>query len=210
MNYLRGIASWCLCCLLMTSVAASGPEVRQVMGRTAEVFRKAGGIEAVFTWQMGRTSQPVKGSICLSGDKFVLDAADIKTWFDGRTQWSYVASTSEVNISLPTPEELQTIHPFAWLSLSQKGYKMSMERESGKAYHIVLDSTEPNQALQRIWIEVDKQTYHPLSVRIQQGANPQDILSVKIVSLRTRQNYLDSFFVFDSRKYPGVEIIDLR
>lgn len=211
MKYLRGIVSWCLCYLMTVTVMASALDAHGVMNRVSEAFRKAGGIEATFTLQMGTASQLVKGSICLLGDKFVLDAAGVKTWFDGRTQWSYLLSTEEVNVSLPTPEELQTLHPFAWLSLSQKGYKMHLECESAKAYYIVLSSMTPYQVLQRIWIEIDKQTYYPLSVRIQQVGDSQDgILSIKIIDLKTQQAYSDSFFVFDSKKYPDAEIIDLR
>lgn len=49
------------------------------------------------------------GVIELKGEKFVLKTDDGITWFDGKTQWSYLRSSDEVNISNPTGTELQAL-----------------------------------------------------------------------------------------------------
>lgn len=43
----------------------------------------------------------VEGSIDMLSDKFVLQVPDMITWFDGTTQWTYLKSSEEVNISIP-------------------------------------------------------------------------------------------------------------
>ena len=43
----------------------------------------------------------VEGSIDMLSDKFVLQVPDMITWFDGRTHWTYLKSSEEVNISIP-------------------------------------------------------------------------------------------------------------
>ena len=58
----------------------------------------------------------------LKGNKFCLESGGIKTWFDGKTQWSYVEQNEEVNVSSPTPEEIQSVNPYALLTAYKKGF----------------------------------------------------------------------------------------
>ena len=53
----------------------------------------------------------VEGSIDMLSDKFVLQVPDMITWFDGTTQWTYLKSSEEVNISIPEKDELLQTNP---------------------------------------------------------------------------------------------------
>lgn len=183
---------------------------RGILDRAAEEFRKADGIKAGFTMQMGGDSQSLKGTISLQGEKFVLDVAGVKTWFNGHTQWSYVKANAEVNVSEPTSEELHSLNPYAWLSLYKEGYQIRLLKSTDKVFEVSMESADPQQAYRYIWIELDKRTYFPLSVRIQHGMSELDSVEIRIVSFYSRQHYADSFFNFHPEQYPDVEVIDLR
>ena len=93
-------------------------QAKSILDKTAEAFRKAGGVKADFTVKVitdGLIEGVEHGTIQLKGEKFVLKTTDIVTWFDGKTQWSYVAKNDEVNVSNPTQEELQQINPYTFL-----------------------------------------------------------------------------------------------
>ncbi len=201
-----------LFCLTSWSALAqqSQAQAKTIMDRTAEAFRQAGGIKAAFTV---RTRDGASGgTICLKGEKFVLDSEGIKTWFDGRTQWSYVASNDEVNITEPTPEELQSLNPYAWLYMYKQGYKLKMGKNNGadkSLYEVVMTSTDPQQDLQCIILYVAKNTYRPLKISMAQRGG-KNVTLIVVNDFRTRQSYADSFFVFDKKAYPTAEEIDLR
>ena len=92
-------------------------QAKAVLDKTAEAFRKAGGVKADFIIKSvtnGLVEGSESGTIQLKGEKFVLKASEVITWFDGKTQWSYVVRNDEVNVSNPTQEELQQINPINW------------------------------------------------------------------------------------------------
>lgn len=202
---------WVAFCLAVFPLHAQQTDAKTVMERVAESFRKAGGIRAGFTVSASTGSS--SGSICLKGDKFVLEAGGITTWFDGHTQWSYLVSSDEVNVSEPTADELQSLNPYAWLSLYRNGYraelgKMNNSRESALYYKVILAATDKRRDVQSIVLHVSRKDYRPARIILQQrGGEQADIV---ITSCQTGQNWPDSYFVFDKQRYPSAEVIDLR
>ena len=191
-------------------------QAKVVLDRTADAFRKAGGVKADFVVKAvtnGLAEGAENGTIQLKGGKFVLKTSDVVTWFDGKTQWSYVAKNDEVNVSSPTQEELQQINPYTFLYMYQKGfsYKLGTTKTfRGKAvWEVILTAKDKKQELERITLFVTKDTYEPLYILLQQRGQ-QTRNEITVMSYQTRQNYADSVFAFDRKQYPGAEIIDLR
>ncbi len=185
-------------------------EAETILNRTAEAFRQAGGIQATFTVHTRESVS--EGTICLKGEKFVLESAGVKTWFDGHTQWSYVASNDEVNITEPTLEECQSLNPYAWLYMYKQGYKLKMgsNNAAGKpAYEVVMNAADPHRDLQCIILYVAKDTYRPLKISMAQRGG-KDVTLIVVNDFRTGKSYPDSFFTFDKEAYPSAEEIDLR
>ena len=88
-------------------------QAKVILDKTAEAFRKAGGVKADFTVKAvtnGLVEGVENGTIQLKGEKFVLKTSDIITWFDGKTQWSYMTKNDEVNVSRKSCSRLIRIH----------------------------------------------------------------------------------------------------
>ena len=191
-------------------------QAKVILDKTAEAFRKAGGVKADFTVKAvtnGLVEGVENGTIQLKGEKFVLKTSDIITWFDGKTQWSYVTKNDEVNVSNPTREELQQINPYTFLYMYQKGFSYKLgatKMYRGKAvWEVVLTARDKKQELERITLFVTKDTYEPLYILLQQRGQ-QTRNEITITSYQTKQNYADQVFTFDKKQYPNAEVIDLR
>ena len=199
----------CVCCFALP-LSAQLTDAKDILDRTAENFRNAGGVKATFTV---RTSDGTSnGTIRLKGEKFLLEAEGTTTWFDGRTQWSYIASSDEVNVSEPTPEELQSINPYAFLSLYKHGYKEKLAKmdnsQDSSLYKVVLTATDRKQDLQCIIFYIAKDSLRPVRVIMAQRGGETVVIIIN--SYQTGQSYPDSLFVFDKNAYPKAEVIDLR
>lgn len=191
-------------------------QAKAVLDKTAEAFRKAGGVSADFIIKSvthGVTEGAESGTILLKGEKFVLKASEVITWFDGETQWSYVVKNDEVNISTPTQEELQQINPYSFLYLYQQGfaYRMGATKSfQGKAVQeVILTAKDAKQTLESVVLYVTKDTYQPLYIRLQPRGQ-QTRNEIFVTDYQTGQKYADSAFSFDKKQYPNAEVIDLR
>ena len=191
-------------------------QAKVILDKTAEVFRKAGGVKADFTVKAvtnGLVEGAENGTIQLKGEKFVLKTSDIITWFDGKTQWSYVTKNDEVNVSNPTQEELQQINPYTFLYMYQKGfsYKLgTVKTYQGKAvWEVILTANDKKQELESITLYVTKSTYEPVYIQLQQrGQKTRN--EITVTAYQTGLDYADHVFTFDRKAYPTAEVIDLR
>lgn len=204
-------------CLLgwIPSAVAQQLPAEDIIDRTAAAFRQAGGVQTTFmlqTYLKETLQDSFTGTICLKGEKFLLDAGGMKTWFDGHTQWTYLINSDEVNITEPTPEEVQSINPYAWLYLYKSGYHLNLGKANAykgqSAYEIILTASDKKQDLQAITMHVTKDSYQPLGIIMLQRDGTK--VSIHTTSYKTKQAYPDAFFAFDKKAYPTAEVIDLR
>lgn len=190
-------------CLSVSGFAQKDKQAREVLDKTAHALAQAGGVRATF----GGTTE---GTLLLKGDKFYLKSGGVQSWFDGKTQWSYLESSEEVNVSSPTPEELQTINPYSLLSIYKKGYNYkyagAKSRNGKQGYEVIL-TPEREQDIASITLFVSK-AYQPLYIKVEQSNN--SVNEIIVTSYQTHQPLDDTAFRFDKKKYPDAEVIDLR
>lgn len=150
------------------------------------------------------------GFLLLKGKKFYLNNDQVQCWYDGTTLWSYVDGTNEVNVSEPTPEELQSVNPYYLLARYKAEYQYEYQ---GKGKSKELDGHEirltplssGDGIVYRVYIE---DNYEPQGIVIEQ--NGKAVSEVRITSYQTNQKLEDSMFRFNKTLFPDIEVIDLR
>ena len=149
------------------------------------------------------------GTLWVKGEKFVLECGGIKSWFDGETQWSYVAENEEVNVSSPTPEEIQAINPYALVTMHRKGfdyrYKGSKLRNGKLGNEIVL-IPENKQDISMFILSVSEENL-PFYIGVDMTNGHYEEF---VVTQFVEKSFSDDFFRFDPKQYPNAELIDLR
>ncbi len=201
-----------LCFSCFTGLQAQkDTRARQLLDRTAVIF-SGSGVQIDFSIQSTSNTTPINGTIFIKGDKFRLETPSSITWFDGKTQWSYLVDNQEVNISNPTAEELQSINPYTFIGLYKQGYQYSigpLKQYKGKSIaEINLQAEKPRQEIQQATLYLSSNDGQPLFIKIT-DCN-ENISSIEIISLEKDLNLPENQFVFDRKKYPQAEIIDLR
>ncbi|MDR0231650.1 MAG: outer-membrane lipoprotein carrier protein LolA [Dysgonamonadaceae bacterium] len=201
----------------MQVFAQKDAKAKEILDLSSQKYAEAGAISASFTMNIkdekAKTTYSFDGHIQMKGNKFHFSTPDIDSWFDGKTQWVYQKESEEVNITEPSEEEVQMINPSFIFDMFRKGsnYKFIGEKKDIKqrnVYEIELTPSNKKGEIQKITVQINKEDYMPVMFTIFYKNNLQNIIYIN--SYKTKQTLPDSNFVFDKKKFPDVEIIDLR
>lgn len=197
------------------TLQAQNTKSSQILDQTAAILKGNNGIEIkfnIYNILTNKKQKAVPGTILLKGNKFHLTTPSVITWFNGKTQWSYLPDNQEVNVSNPTNEELQQINPYFFINIYRQGYTYTIGKtqtyKNKNIIEINLKAQQKQKEIQSITLYIDKNTYYPTYIKItdrNKNCNEIDILSMK-----KGLNLPENQFIFDSSKYRNVEIIDLR
>jgi outer membrane lipoprotein-sorting protein len=155
-------------------------------------------------------SQISEGTFTLKGTKFLLEMDEMKVWFDGKTQWSYVLQNNEVSITEPTEKELAETNPMAILS----GFKtkclirFSANVKSNQNYVIEMIPKDKKNDITKIDVQVNKTNRNLQSIKLTNRNG--SISTLTLADFKKGINVSDHLFVFNAGKYKGVVVNDLR
>ena len=113
--------------LTLTIGAQNAAQARKVLDKTAAVVSNKNGATAQFTLSSAKTGT-VSGRLSLKGNKFQVTTPQSIIWYNGKTQWSYLKSTEEVNVSTPTAAQQLQMNPYRFINM----YKTTSHPETIK------------------------------------------------------------------------------
>lgn len=191
--------------LLLSTVlvsAQNATQARKILDKTAAVIGNKGGASANFniSGKYGNTS----GTIAIKGNKFNARTPQAIVWFDGKTQWTYMKSSQEVNVSTPTEAQQQSMNPYKFINIYKNGFKLDMKNVTG-GWQIHLNATNQSRSIKEMYITIGK-NYQPKTIKMRQSNGWTTIT----VSNFKAKNLSDATFRFNAKEYPHAEVIDLR
>ncbi len=182
--------------------AQNESQARKILDKTAAIIGSKNGASANFsiTGKYGSTS----GTIAIKGNKFNAHTPQATVWFDGKTQWTYVRKSQEVNVSNPTEAQQQSMNPYKFINIYKNGFKLGMKNVSG-GWQIHLTAINQKRTIKEMYIVVSK-NYMPQEIKMRQSKGWS---TIKVSDFKSKK-LNDSAFRFNSKDYPQAEIIDLR
>ena len=193
------------------------PDAKIVLDKLSSVTKSHTNIQADFKVDYQNVKDNIKnsseGKITLQGDKYKLDFMGSIIFFDGKTQWSYLEDANEVNITEPEPDDEDIFNnPKLLFTIYEKDFKYQLinnTTENGINYSIVdLYPEDIDEDYSRIRLQINTDKYYLSSATIfgKDGSH----YNITINKYDTDIKLAESFFVFNEKKYPNVEIVDMR
>lgn len=189
-----------ICALALTNVSAQ--TAKQILDKAASIVNAKKGATANFV--MSGKYGNASGTISIKGNKFVANTPQAKMWYDGKTQWTYMTATEEVNVSTPTEAQQQTMNPYRFINLYNMGYSMT-KKDVKSGYEVYLKATNPKRTITEMYITVNSQ-FVPTNVKMKTA---KGWTNINISNFR-KASLPDKVFRFNAKDYPQAEVIDLR
>jgi len=160
----------------------------------------------------GKVTDSKKGSISLKGQKYHVLLSGQEIICDTKTIWTYTRETKEVQVSNYNPAE-QTISPAKlFTNFYDKEYKYSYKgekKEKAKTYDLVeLEPVDKTKQFSKIELMVDKSTSLIAGGNIfeKNGNKYQYTVS----NYKPNADIPDTYFTWNPKEHPGIEVVDLR
>ena len=184
--------------------AQNAAQARKILDRTAAIVGSKGGATAQFT-VTGPKTGTVSGTLAIKGNKFHVTTPKSTVWYNGKTQWSYLKATEEVNVSTPNEAQQMNMNPYRFINLYKSGYNLGMT-DRGSSYWVHLTAQSKSRSVQEVYILIDKKTHYPSTIKMRHD-NAWTTISVRNFTTR---RLADSMFTFNAKDFPKAEVIDLR
>lgn len=152
----------------------------------------------------------IEGKMYLQGMKYHFTTPELVTWYNGTTQWTLVPENKEVNVTNPTLDEIQSVHPYSFLSVYKNGYDIEVKESKLRGhdvYEVHLTAKKKNMSMQEIYVDVKKQDYALMCIRVRQGKVWNRI---SLETIQAGLKFTADEFTFNKENYPDYEIVDLR
>jgi outer membrane lipoprotein-sorting protein len=200
------------------SQAQQDAKAKTILDEVSAKTRSFKSISADFSFSMENKAMSIneknEGTIKLKGQKYFVDlpGAGIKVYSDGKTNWNYMKQGNQVTISTIDKESNELMDPTALFTIYEKGFSSKFIAEKnvgGKlVYQIELFPDKKDYDVSKISIDINKSTMMIESAQLH--GTDGNMYGIVVKKMETNKDFPDVEFAFDAKKFPDVEIIDLR
>jgi len=205
-------------CIATVSVFAqsSDPAAKAILDGVSAKFKTYKAVQAGFTLKVedakGKLQGSKKGTVYMKGAKYKVAVTGQEIFCDGKSIWTYDKAANEVTITKFEPSANSMTPQKIFTDFYDKDflYKLNGEKtENGKVIQeIELTPTDKTRPFFKVLVYVDKKTKNISSSKVLEKSGNK--YTYGISNLNGNSNIPDEQFVFDKKKYPGVEEVDLR
>lgn len=155
-----------------------------------------------------------EGKLIVKGKMYKVDIAGQQIFCDGKTIWTYLKESNEVQInSVENREQDDKITPSNIFTVYEKGFKYEFIKEEtvkGIVYQVInLYPQEPKKkAYHTAKLMIDKAKKQVSSLKISAKDGTTSTYALK--KFEVNKEMADAVFAFNKANFPGVEVVDLR
>ncbi len=199
------------------NMGQSDPEAKKILDAVSAKFKTFKAVQALFSFKnedgKGKVLGIKKGSLFMKGNKYrvsITGGQDI--YCDGTTIWTYDKTANEVTISKYDPSQSSITPQKLFSNFYDKDYLYKLngdKKEAGKTLQeIELTPYDKSKSFFKVLVWVDKKTQAIFSTKVLEKSGNKYTYTVS--TFNGNATVADAQFIFDKKKYPGVEVVDLR
>ena len=182
----------------------------QILDKMSNLYKSMVSFSSTFEYSMVNLDEDIEdsfeGKIIIKDEKYLLKIEGQEIINDGETVWTYIPELNEVNISTFEPDD-QEISLNNVFDLYKEGFEYNYLSEDNKYHKIELYPEDESKSYYKILILINKVDFSMYNFSVFDKSNTKYVYKINEFK---EEKIDDSFFIFDSSKYPDIEIIDFR
>lgn len=205
--------------LLLGSIQAfaqKDPKAKSVLDAMSQKYQSMKGFTSGFDYTYSDSGVPgdrQTGEIAVSGEKYRLKLPDQEIYNDGKTVWTFIQTSSYKEVTINDATQMEgELTPSNIYKMYQSGFNYRLLADKtyqGKAVNVIeLVALKENAPFQEVKLMIDKSTKDLLGWEMSDGQG--GVFSYSFKNLKAAPTLAADYFTFDPKKYPGIEVIDLR
>lgn len=196
--------------VLGLSATAQVKKASAILDKATEKISSYNTLKIEFNYSMENKSQGIhetfSGTLISKGDKYRIEVAGQQIISDGVTVWTYLESVSEVKIN-NVEEGSEGFSPTGFLLNWKNNYKPVSLKQGENHTTVVLHPINPS-TFNKVEIDLTNTGNDLRAIRLSDTSGNQ--FSYIVNKLTPNVAIKDTDFVFDTKRHPNVEVIDLR
>lgn len=195
-------------------MGVSDPAAKKVLDAVSSKFKTFKTVQAKFLLKIenasGKNLGVKTGNVFMKGTKYRISVPGQDIFSDGSNVWTYDKSSNEVTISRLDPSANSLTPQKLFTNFYDKDFLYKLNgavKMNGKNLkEIELTPIDKTKAFHKVLVYVDNSSINTTKIFEKNGNR----YTYSTNSLTANGVIADAMFVFDAKKYPGVEVVDLR
>ena len=198
----------------LKGMGKSDPEAKKVLDAVSAKFKSYKSVQAKFFLKIenasGKSLGSKSGSLYMKGVKYRLSVPGQDIFSDGSTVWTFDKSSNEVTINKidPTVNSITPQKLFTNFYDKDFLYKLNgpVKMDKKLMQEVELTPIDKSKAFHKVYVYVLNGVINTTKVFEKTGNR----YTYNVNNMKSNAAISDAMFVFDAKKYPGVEVVDLR
>ena len=192
------------------------PDAKKILDAVSAKFKSFKGVQAKFALKIenaaGKSLGTKAGTVYMKGNKYRVTITGQEIFCDGNNISTFDNSTNEVTITKIDPSANSLTPQKIFTNFYDKDFLYKLNQESTvagkKIQEIELTPLDKSKPFFKVLVYVDKAAQTISSTKVFEKTGNKYTYSVTNMNTATPVN--DTQFIFNAKKYPGVEVVDLR
>ncbi len=198
------------------NLGKNDPKAKAILDGVSKKFSQLKSVVANFILKVEGANNSVtdskKGTVYLKGAKYKVNLDGQEIISDNKTSWTYAKDANEVTINNVDASSSALSPAKLFTNFYDKDYLYRLEGETtekGKVLqNIEMTPTDKSKNVFKVIVSIDKKGQNISKMKVfEKNGNHY---TYEITSFTPNTNVSDATFSFDPKKYPGVEVVDLR
>ena len=200
----------------VSAYSQTDKKAQEILNGLSSKYKSFKSLKATFTIvvenQGDKIKQEQSGTLSLKESKYKLQVAGQEIISDGKTRWTFVKDANEIQIdnqkkdeNAITPSNIFTIYEKGWLS-KYLGEKKIKNITYQNIELVPLDTKSKNVFKVKLTIDKAQKTIASAVIYDKNGS----VQTITVNKFTPNGANEEAIYIFNSTKYPGSEVVDLR